>query len=305
MNGAAIHALQPAFDDAGRLASHLGLPMHAIEVHRFPDGELRVTIGAVTEIAIVYAPLDQPNDKLLALLFAADAFRREGVARLLLVAPYLCYMRQDIAFRKGEAISQKVVGALIAKSFDRVVTVDAHLHRTKNIEDVFPGIEAEDLSAMAAIADALGDEGISGETVIVGPDEESRPWISDLAGRLGLSHAAARKSRRGDRSVDIAFPEPGLFAGRPTLIVDDIVSSGGTLIACAKTLLAAGAATVDAVIIHALFPAEMMRSFVDAGIRSVRSTTSVPHPSNSFRLDRVLADALRMETGPRRRIHER
>jgi ribose-phosphate pyrophosphokinase len=97
--------------------------------------------------------------------------------------------------------------------------------------------------------------------------------------------------------VSIAFPERGLFAGRPALIVDDIVSSGGTLIACAKALLAAGASTVDAVIIHALFPPEMMQSFRGAGIRSVRSTTSVPHPSNSFRLDRVLADALRKETG--------
>ena len=297
MNKAAIHALQPAVDDAGRLASHLGLPLHVIDVHRFPDGELRVTIGAATETAIVYAPLDQPNDKLLALLFAAEAFRREGVARLLLVAPYLCYMRQDIAFRKGEAISQKVVGALIANSFDRVVTVDAHLHRTKNIEDVFPHIEAQDLSAMAAIADALRGEGINGATVIVGPDEESRPWISDLAGRLGLMHAAARKSRRGDRSVGIVFPEPGLFAGRPALIVDDIVSSGGTLIACAKALLSAGANTVDAVIIHALFPPEMMQSFLNAGIRSVRSTTSVTHPSNSFRLDRLLADAVRKEKG--------
>jgi ribose-phosphate pyrophosphokinase len=297
VNRVAIHALQPAINDAGRLASHLGLPLHVIEAHRFPDGELRVTIGMVTETAIVYAPIDQPNDKLLALLFAAEAFRREGVARLLLVAPYLCYMRQDIAFRKGEAISQKVVGALIANNFDRVVTVDAHLHRTKNIEDVFPGIEAEDLSAMAAVAHALRDEGVNGDTVIVGPDEESRPWISDLAGRLGLRHAAARKSRRGDRSVSIAFPERGLFAGRPALIVDDIVSSGGTLIACAKALLAAGASTVDAVIIHALFPPEMMQSFRDAGIRSVRSTTSIPHPSNSFRLDSVLADALRKETG--------
>lgn len=305
MNRAAIHALHSGIDDAGRLASNLELPLHVIEVHRFPDGELRVTIGAVTETAIVYAPLDQPNDKLLALLFAAEAFRREGAARLLLVAPYLCYMRQDIAFRTGEAISQKVVGALIANSFDRVVTVDAHLHRTKNIEDVFRGIEAEDLSAMPAIADALRGEGIIGNTVIVGPDEESRPWINDLAGRLGLMHAAARKSRRGDRSVEIAFPEPGLFAGRPALIVDDIVSSGGTLIACAKALLAAGATTVDAVIIHALFPPQLTQSFVDAGIRSVRSTTSVPHPSNSFRLDRVLADALREETGPRRRSHER
>ena len=99
--------------------------------------------------------LDQPNDKLLALLFAAEALRRGGAKRLVLVAPYLCYMRQDAAFHEGEAISQKVIGRLLAGSVDRVITVDAHLHRTKNIRDVFPGIDAENLSAMPAIADAL------------------------------------------------------------------------------------------------------------------------------------------------------
>jgi ribose-phosphate pyrophosphokinase len=129
----------------------------------------------------------------------------------------------------------------------------------------------------------------------VGPDEESRPWVSDLAARLELKHAVGRKSRRGDRSVEIAFDDPGLFRGRPVLLVDDIVSSGGTLIACTKALLAAGATAVDAVVTHALFSPQMTQAFRDAGVRSIRSTTSVPHPTNAIPLDGVLADALRKE----------
>lgn len=297
MSKAIIHGLPPAIDDAQRLASRLGVAMHPIEVHRFPDGELRVTVGTVSETTIVYAPLDQPNDKLLALLFAAEAYRREGAGRLVLVAPYLCYMRQDAAFRKGEAINQKVVGPLLAGSFDRVITVDAHLHRTKNIKDVFPRIESDDLSAMPAIADVLRVGDLSSETVVVGPDEESGPWVGDLAGRLGLDHAVARKSRRGDRSVEITFADPGLFKGRPALLIDDIVSSGGTLIACAKALRAAGVTTIDAVITHALFAPELTGEFLRAGIRSVRSTDSVPHPTNAIALDGVLAAALRPEIG--------
>ena len=105
-------------------------------------------------------------------------------------------------------------------------------------------------------------------TVIVGPDEESRPWVADLARRLDLQHAVARKTRRGDRSVAISFADPALFAGRPVLLVDDIVSSGGTLMTCAKALHAAGATTVDAVVTHALFPPELVRSLFEAGIRS-------------------------------------
>jgi ribose-phosphate pyrophosphokinase len=277
------------------LAALLDLPLRQIELHRFPDGELRVTIGPATATTIIYASLDQPNDKLIALTFAAEALRRAGATRLVLLAPYLCYMRQDTAFHQGEAISQRAMGRLLAANVDRVVTVDAHLHRTTDIGAVFPGIEAENLSAAPAIAGALRLAGIDAATIVVGPDAESQSWVSDLAGRLGLAHAVAQKIRRGDRSVEIGFADPALFAGRPALLVDDIVSSGGTLMACAKVLKAAGATAVDAIITHALFPAEMASAFANAGIRSIRSTSSVPHPTNAIPLDDLLAAALRRE----------
>ena len=261
MDKAGIQSLPSSTGDATRLASRLGMPVHEIALHRFPDGELRVTVGPAAATTILYVPLDQPNDKLLAILFAAEALRRGGARRLVLVAPYFCYMRQDAAFHEGEAISQKVIGRLIVETVDRVITIDAHLHRTRRIEDVFPGIEADDVSAMPAIADFLRAAGFDRNTVVVGPDAESEPWVSDLAGRLGLAHAVATKTRRGDRSVEITFADPKIFAGRPALMVDDIVSSGGTLIACAKALASSGAKTIDAIITHALFPPELIREF--------------------------------------------
>jgi len=291
----AIQCLPSGAGDAGRLASLLGVPLHEIALHRFPDGELRVTVGPAADTTIIYTSLDQPNDKLIALLFAAEALRRAGAKRLVLLAPYLCYMRQDAAFNPGEAINQKAVGRLIAGIVDRLITVDAHLHRTLEIRAVFPGIEAENLSAMPAIANALRSAKIDPATIMIGPDAESRPWVSDLAHRLGLAHMVAQKTRRGDRSVEIGLPDPKMVAGRPALLVDDIVSSGETLIACAKALTAAGARTVDAVITHALFPPEMTGRFAEAGIRSIRSTSSVPHPTNVIPLDAILADALQQE----------
>ncbi|WP_291858163.1 ribose-phosphate diphosphokinase [Bradyrhizobium sp.] len=299
MSGVAIHSLPTGAGDARRLAALLGLPLQEIAVHHFPDGEMRVTVGPAASTTIIFGSLDRPNDKLLAILFAAEALRRTGAGRLVLVAPYLCYMRQDAAFRAGEAISQKAVGRLIAGTVDRVITVDAHLHRTPDIRTVFPGIEAENLSAMAVIAVTLRKTGLDPATVVIGPDAESRPWVSDLASRLGLAHTVAQKIRRGDRAVDIGFTEAGLIARRPVLLVDDIVSSGGTLIACAKALIAAGATTIDAVITHALFASEIATAFAEAGIRSVRSTSSVPHPTNAIPLDDILAAALRREINGR------
>ena len=292
MSAVGLQSLPSSAREAARLASRLGIVAREIEVHRFPDGELRVTAGPASATSIIYASLDRPNDKLLAVLFAAEALRRDGAERLVLIAPYLCYMRQDTAFHQGEAISQKVIGRLLAGTVDRVITVDAHLHRTKNIRDVFPGIEADNLSAMPAVADAWHATGYDPATVVVGPDEESRVWVADLATRLGTVHAVGRKTRHSDRSVDIAFADIKNLAGRPVLIVDDIVSSGGTLMTCAKAVAAAGATVIDAVITHALFPPELVGKLFEAGIRSVKSTDSVPHPTNAIMLDAVLARVL-------------
>jgi ribose-phosphate pyrophosphokinase len=293
VSAVAFQCLPSGIDAGRRLAARLGLSCGEIGLHRFPDGELRVTVAPAGDTTILFASLDQPNDKLIALLFAAEALRRGGAKRLVLVAPYLCYMRQDAAFHPGESISQRAVGRLLATLVDRVITVDAHLHRTSDIGSVFSGIEAENLSAMPAIAKALA--GIDPATVVIGPDAESERWVADLAGRLGLRHTVARKTRHGDRSVDINFADPALLAGRPALMVDDIVSSGTTLMVAAKALNAMGARSVDAMVTHALFPAEMIGAFAQAGIRSIRSTDSVPHPTNAIALDEVLAASLARE----------
>lgn len=294
MNPASIQSLSSSSCDAARLAARIGIPLHEIAVHEFPDGEIRVTAAPATPVTIIYASLDRPNEKLIALSFAAEALRRGGAKRIVLLAPYLCYMRQDTAFHEGEAISQKVIGRLIAGSVDRVITVDAHLHRTPDIKTVFPGIDSDNLSAMPAIAAALRSS-VEPATIIVGPDEESQPWVSALAARLGLSHTVAQKSRRGDRSVEIRLADPTRIAGHPTLIVDDIVSSGGTMIACARALTSAGATTIDAVITHALFPEDLHRDMIQSGIRSIRSTHSVPHSTNAITLDNLFIDALQDE----------
>jgi ribose-phosphate pyrophosphokinase len=191
----AIQSLPSGDDDARRLAARLGVPADAIDIHRFPDTELRVRVAPPAPIIAVYAPLDRPNEKLLALLFAAEALRRNGAERLVLIAPYLCYMRQDAAFHEHEAVSQKIVGRLLAQAFDRVITVDAHLHRTHDIHDVFPDIEADNLSAVPAIAEAVLTAGLVPETVVIGPDARLR---GNASGRsLGRGRLARSEKRRG------------------------------------------------------------------------------------------------------------
>jgi len=283
-----------AHSEPERLAARLSIPAQPIDLHRFPDRELRVTVGPAASTTLLYIPLNDPNEKLIVLLCAAEALRRGGARRLVLVAPYLCYMRQDMAFNPGEAVSQRVIGRLIAQTVERVVTVDAHLHRTTRIEAVLPGIEADNLSAIPAIAEALRPK-IDRRAVVIGPDEESRSWVENLACRLQLSYTVGRKLRRGDRSVQITIQQPEMIKGRPALLVDDIASSGTTFISCAQAARQFGATRIDAVVTHALFPPETLSEFTRAGIESLKSTGSIPHPTNAIPLDVVLAEALRNE----------
>lgn len=289
---AAVFALAETRTGAEALAAALGVPAFGLDVHRFPDGEIKLTLGGIAETALILLPLDRPNDKLIALLFACEALRRNGARRIVLVAPYLCYMRQDVAFRPLEAVSQRALGDLLAPRLDRVVTVDAHLHRTPRLDLVFPGIAADDLSAMPLVAAALAADRLDPATVVVGPDVESEPLVAALAAPLGLSHAVGTKTRRGDRDVSIVFPDPAAIAGRPVMLVDDVVASGGTVLTVAAALKAAGATAIDAVVTHALYPDEIGARFRAAGIGSIRSTTSVPHPSNAIDLTPLLAAAL-------------
>lgn len=295
MIASAVQWLPSSVHFGPRLAETLGIAGHAIMLHRFPDGELRATVGPAAATTIVCCSLDLPDEKLIALLLAAEALRRNGAMRLVLVAPYLSYMRQDAAFHPGEAISQRAIGTLLANNFDRIVTFDAHLHRTSNLADVFPGAEADNLSAAPAIEALLRADPVSASTVVVGPDEESRHWVGKIAGRLGLSYSVAKKIRKTDQSVQVTWSDPTLFADRPVVLIDDIVSSGGTLIACGQALAAAGASSIQAIVVHALFPPSLMPTFSRAGIRSIRSTNSVQHPTNAISLDNLLAGALRNE----------
>jgi ribose-phosphate pyrophosphokinase len=160
---------------------------------------------------------------------------------------------------------------------------------------VFRGIETTNLSAIPAIAESLVATGLDPRSIVVGPDAESEPWASDLGSRLGIGHVVARKARHGDRSVQIVLPDDAALGGRPVLLFDDIIASGGTIIACARALRAAGAERVDVVVTHALFPEAMLPMFAEAGVASVRSTSSVRHPTNWIRLDGVIADALAEE----------
>jgi ribose-phosphate pyrophosphokinase len=287
------------FDDeaapAQRLAQAGSLAACAIGRHRFPDGELKLRLpvdaaGRLPPRAVLLRSLHQPNEKLIELLLAARTARALGAEHLTLVAPYLAYMRQDMAFQPGEAVSQQVVGGFLAGLFDAVVTVDPHLHRIDTLAQAIAVPHAVALSGAEPLADLIAQRRPG--ALLVGPDGESAQWIAQAAARHGFDHAVCTKVRHGDRDVAIELP-PLDAQGRAVVLLDDMASTGRTLALAARLLWQAGAASVDVAVTHALFAGDALQALREAGVGEVWSTDCIPHPSNAVPMAGPLARALR------------
>jgi ribose-phosphate pyrophosphokinase len=287
-----------AFDDesdvGAALARALDVPLALMERHHFPDGELRLRLPAALPPSVVLLrSLHQPNQKLVELLIAAPAARELGAQRLLLVCPYLAYMRQDMAFLPGEAVSQRHITGLLASRFDAVVTVDPHLHRIASLQDVMPGCQAVALSA-AALLGAWVAQQVS-HPLLLGPDEESAQWVREAAQACTpmADHGWCLKQRNGDRDVAVTLPPTLNFSGRAVVLIDDVASTGRTLAAAARLALAAGAASMDVAVTHALFVDDALAELQAARVGRIWSTDCVPHASNAISVVPLLAQALR------------
>lgn len=287
-------ALVLFFDDekeaALRFAHAAGLRAAAVERHRFPDGELKLRLPASLPPKIhVYRSLHAPNEKLVELLFVAQAARGLGAKDLTLIAPYLAYMRQDIAFNEGEVVSQKIVGKFLASLFDGIVTVDPHLHRVATLEEAAPVKRPVVLSGAPLLGAYIAQQ--IPDAFLLGPDGESAQWIAAAARAHGFDHGACEKIRRGDRDVSVQLPGVNL-QGRNVVILDDVASSGHTLAKATQAALAAGAASVDVAVTHALFANDALQVIRDAGVRHVWSTDCIAHQSNVVGIAAMLADAV-------------
>lgn len=288
---ATLHYFVANEAEARRLASALKIACEPVDLRHFPDGESLVRVGETSPVALLYCSLDHPDAKLVQVLLAASALRDLGANRVVLIAPYLGYMRQDQAFAPGEAVSQRVIGGIIASAFDALVTVDPHLHRTASIDAVVPGIVAIEVSAAGTIARAIAAIAAP-DTILIGPDAESRPWVEAVAAPLGLEVMIGAKVRHGDREVEIELRDKHRASGRPVMLVDDLISSGRTLIACARQLLDAGATQVGAVATHCLASKGDLESLAAGGISPLLATDTVPGVVASIPIAPALAKAI-------------
>ncbi|MCH9697682.1 MAG: ribose-phosphate diphosphokinase [Gammaproteobacteria bacterium] len=291
------HSLILCYPDSLHQAQHLSeyceIPYAVIKLHHFPDRESQLTLPVtLPEHVILMRSLDNANQKLLEVLMSARSLNAQSVKQLTLIAPYLCYMRQDTAFHPGEVISQQVIGGLLAEHFHTVITVDAHLHRVKTLPEAIPAKTALNVSATQPIADFLQFR--FKNPLLIGPDSESLQWVQAIASAMPsqtVEFCVARKVRHGDCDVDIQLPSID-FSKRDIILVDDVISTGHTLEKTALSLFAHDPNSVSVMITHALFVGDALQRLNNIGIQQIWSTDSISHSTNALRLASVLGDSL-------------
>lgn len=281
----------PGNGELGRaIAERMGAAYAEVETRRFADGESLVRLPPeVSEKEVdLLCTLAQPDPQFLSLAFAVRTARDLGARSVRLIAPYLAYMRQDIRFRPGEAVSARHFARMLSELFDAVITVDPHLHRISALAEVF-SIPAQALSVAALMGDWIKRSVTN--AVVVGPDQESEQWASAVALAAGAPYALLSKTRRDDGSIVIEAPDLSRWRGLKPVLVDDIASTGGTLVEAAEKLAAAGFSKPACVVVHALC-GEAGEARIRAAMDGFVSTDTVPHPSNAISVAKLIADAL-------------
>lgn len=276
---------------ATAVAKRLGARLGRLEWRNFPDGESLIAIDEDIAGAdvVLFASLDSPDRKALPLWFAAQTARELGARRVGLVAPYLAYMRQDARFHAGESISATAFAKFLDESVDWLVTVDPHLHRISALGNVFR-IPSTAVAAAPQLANWIRNEVV--RPVLIGPDSESAQWVADVAHEAGVPYEVLRKNRRGDREVEVSLPDIERLRGCTPVLVDDIVSTGRTLIATLEHLHQLRLSPAVCVVIHAIFAGDAWEALQRTGAGRIVSTDSIAHPSNAISLAEPITAAV-------------
>jgi ribose-phosphate pyrophosphokinase len=271
-----------------RLVALCGGETGVLELSAFPDGEshLRFANDLKDRNIVLVCTLAHPNDKFLPLAFAADAARDLGARKVGLVAPYLCYMRQDRRFQPGEAVTSRSFATLLSRSCDWLATVDPHLHRYKALDEIY-SIAARTLHAGRALSAWILAH--VEKPFLIGPDEESRQWVATVAKDCGADFTVLSKQRLGDRDVRISAMNLLVPQGKTPVFLDDIVSSGVTMREAVR-LVAPNSRPV-AVAVHGVLNITTADQIARSGARLV-TTNTVQNPAAAIDISGLIADGI-------------
>lgn len=270
----------------GKIAGLLHKKNYSLAVGKFPDDELRVRLGCDVSgknVAFVQSFHKNVSDCILEVILAGHTALELGAKKTILVSPYFPYLRQDKRFHKGEAISQRIIGGLVDKYFDAVYVMDPHLHRENKIGRIFK-IKAVKLTANSMIANYVRKH--IRNPVIIGPDGESYKWARNVAEILGAESIILKKKRHSSYHVEVRLNKKVGLKGKNVVIIDDIISTGHTILETAKILRKLGAKRIHCICVHGIFVNGSLAKLRKAGINVV-STNTIPSEAAKIDVSRL------------------
>ncbi len=272
-----------------RLAEALGAELGQIDSRHFPDGELyqRITSEVRGAEVIIFADLFRPDMQLFTLLSLGHTLEELGAKKRTLVSAYLPYMRQDKRFNPGESITSRHFARHLSQAFDRLITVDPHLHRYASLNEIY-SLESTVLTAQTMITSYL--QQMDEKLLLIGPDEESEQWVGAIARAAKLPFQILLKHRSGDYQVEVSRPQLEPYLHHRPVLVDDIISSGRTMLRTLEHLKTSGLPRPLIIGVHGIFAAgayEMLQQQSE-----VVTCNSIPHPSNGIDLLPIFVESL-------------
>lgn len=265
---------------AEQIAAYLGMSLGDCEVGRFPDGEVRIKFKADVRGAdafVVQSTCTPVNDHLMELLIMCDALRRASAARITAVIPYFGYSRQD---RKDEGrvpITAKLVADLLqASGVNRVVTIDLHAAQIQG----FFNIPVDHLYAARVFTKYVRQLEIpAGDLVVASPDAGGMKMAWGYTKRLDAHLAVVEKRRLSGEDVEVGFVI-GEVKDKHVVIVDDMISTGGSVTKAGQLLLEKGAKAVYVMATHAVFCGRAVEKLRDSVLSQVIVTDTIPVTAN-------------------------
>lgn len=270
---------------AAAVASETGRSLAPVTYERFPDDELLVTAPVEGDRAIIIAATPS-SETFIELLQLQDAVREAGVSEVVTVIPYMGYARQDAAFAAGQPVSARAIARAISPGTDHIVVVNPHAAVVREYFEV----PTEIVDAAPRLAEPLPTDLV--DPVFLAPDENASSLATSVRDAYGAGTVDFfEKTRVSGTEVEIA-PSDADVTDRDVVVVDDIISTGGTMSESIAVLHDRGVARVYAACVHAVLAQNARVRLARAGVTAVYGTDTLERAESTVSVAPVLAAAI-------------
>ncbi len=270
-----------------KVEKRTGADVAEVKTKVFPDGEIYVKIEeSVKDKDCTIIQTTYPNEHLLELLMIQDALKKNGASSINTIVPYYSYARQDKLFERGEAVTADAIAKMISLNADEFFSIDLH---SEEIVDFFD-IKAENISAMPQLAKHCVEE--KDPDLLIAPDEGAKDMVKKAADEVRIDWDYLEKNRIDANTVEIK-PKNIKVEGKSVVILDDIISTGGTMSEAARQLKEAGAEKVHAGCTHGLFVDDAKEN-LDAFCDSVFCTDTIEQDKSEVSVASILAEFVQL-----------